>query len=192
MTVPDVAKGHEMPHFLPGGEALLFTVVSNENNSIWVLSLESGERKNLLEGSRPWYVPTGHIVYERSGSLFAVPFDNDRLQVIGSPTPLAQKLRVHRPGFAQFAVSDNGTLVYAPGSGGVRGELVWMDRQGRTEALDIRRNFVDLRISPDGQRVALGIQEGSGWASSMQIRATNSSAPGPGYSRINVLTHPST
>jgi serine/threonine-protein kinase len=150
-----------MPHFLPGGEALLFTVIGHENNSIWALSLNSGERKNLLDGSRPLYVPTGHMVYERGGSLYAVPFDIDKLQVVGSTTPLAQKLRVPSPGFAQFAVSDNGTLVYVPGSGGVTGELVWMDRQGRTEALDIRRNFVRVRISPDGQRVALEIQEGS-------------------------------
>jgi len=101
------------------------------------------------------------MVYERGGSLYAVPFDIDKLQVVGSTTPLAQKLRVPSPGFAQFAVSDNGTLVYVPGSGGVTGELMWMDRQGRTEALDIRRNFVRVRISPDGQRVALEIQEGS-------------------------------
>jgi len=42
LTVPDAESGelgHEMPHFLPGGEALLFTVIGHENNSIWALSL---------------------------------------------------------------------------------------------------------------------------------------------------------
>ena len=172
LTAPDAESGelgHAMPLFLPGAEALLFTVIGDENNSIWALSLHSGERKNLLEGSRPWYVPTGHMVYERGGSLYAVPFDIDKLQVVGSPTPLAQKLRVDLPGFAQLAVSDNGTLVYVPGSGGVRAELVWMDRQGRTEPLDIRGNFRSSRISPDGQRVALSIQEGSTYAANIWI-----------------------
>jgi serine/threonine-protein kinase len=179
LTVPDAESGeggHEMPHFLPGGEALLFTVIGNESNSIWAVSLESGERKNLLEGSRPWYVPTGHMVYERGGSLHAVPFDIDTLQVVGSPTPLAQKLRVPSPGFAEFAISDNGTLVYVPGSGGVKGELMWMDRQGKSETLGIHRNIVGdvareerVRISPDGQRVALAIQESSTWHSNIWI-----------------------
>ncbi len=44
-----------------------------------------------------------------------------------------------------------------------------MDRQGRTEPLDIRGNFLSSRISPDGQRVALEVQEGSTYAANIWI-----------------------
>ena len=65
MTTPDAAQGertHSWPEILPGGEAVLFTIVANpiEDSRIAVLSLETGERTVLVEGeSRPQYVLRG-------------------------------------------------------------------------------------------------------------------------------------
>ena len=68
-----------------------------------MLSLKTGEQRVLLDGGvDARYVPTGpgpdgrgtgHIVYWRAGSLFAVPFDLDRLQVLGSPVPIRRRVR---------------------------------------------------------------------------------------------------
>ena len=65
-------------------------------------------------------------------------------------------------GAANFAMSSNGSLVYASGesvAGNERG-LVWVDRQGREEAIPApKRLYAYPRISPDGTRVALDIRD---------------------------------
>ena len=93
ITQLDEAAGevsHRLPHFLPGGKALLFTVRYRTSARDWkrvrifVQSLETGQRKWLLEGgSDARYVPTGHLVFAREARLLAVPFDLDRLEVTG-------------------------------------------------------------------------------------------------------------
>ena len=52
--------------------------------NIAVQSLATGERKVLIEGGADArYIPTGHLVYMREGTLMAVPFNLDRLAVTG-------------------------------------------------------------------------------------------------------------
>jgi serine/threonine-protein kinase len=64
-------------------------------------------------------------------------------------------------GAAQFAISREGTLVYAPGrSMGIHHRLVWVDRQGRIEPLSDKTGaFAAPRVSPDGQRIALRVED---------------------------------
>jgi eukaryotic-like serine/threonine-protein kinase len=79
---------HKWPAFLPGGKALLYTVLRGPNNpaKIVVRTLATGEQHDLITGgSRPMYVSSGHLVYAQQGNLMAVPFDLDELQVTGSP-----------------------------------------------------------------------------------------------------------
>jgi hypothetical protein len=92
MMRPDREKGvkvHRFPQILPDGESVLFmigtsTISSYDDATIAVVSLRTGEQKTLIEGgSKPHYLPTGHIVYARGGSLMAVPFDLARLAVTG-------------------------------------------------------------------------------------------------------------
>ncbi len=80
------------PQLLPDGDTLLFTLVKRTDAAIdsWsdaqvvVQSLETGERKLLMEGGLDArYVSTGHIVYASGGTLFARPFDLSRLAVTG-------------------------------------------------------------------------------------------------------------
>ncbi len=94
LTTPDSTKGetgHYFPQLLPGGKAVLFIVLAAGPDRIEVLSLETGERKVLIEGGTDVrYVPTGHLVYaqaETPGTLLAVPFDPERLEVTGAPAP---------------------------------------------------------------------------------------------------------
>ena len=63
-------------------------------------------------------------------------------------------------GAAQFSVSDTGGLVYVTGIGLVNRTLVWVDRDGREEALAAEpRAYTYPRISPDGGRVALDVRD---------------------------------
>src|SRR5205823_14960051 len=83
---------------------------------IVVQSLQSGERKTLIEGgSDARYLPTGHIVYALGGTLFAVPFNLRRLEVTGGPTPILEGVRrssFNATGTAQLSFSENGSLAY--------------------------------------------------------------------------------
>ena len=69
----------------------------------------------LVDGTHPRYAPTGHIVFARADSLWAVPFDADRLEMTGAPTPVLEEVRVSgNIGLANFALASDGSLVLCP------------------------------------------------------------------------------
>ncbi len=169
LTTPDAERGetgHAWPEVLPSGEAVLFTVVHGlgaENMELAVLDLTTMEQKVLLAGgSHAQYAATGHLVYDADGTLWAVPFDLDRLEVTGDPVPLLEGVMGDPTGVAQFSLSANGSLLYAVGDpGGTASRtLLWVDRQGQEEPLAApARAYQYLRLSPDGTRLALGAQD---------------------------------
>ena len=155
--------GHFGPQVLPGGKTVLFTVGSAAGTQLAVQSLETGERRVVLEGAgNALYVPSGHLVYPQTGTLMAVAFDLEQLEARGDPNPILQD--VMQAGgairYAQLTFSDTGTLVYvrsdtAPGQGRT---LVWVDRKGAMEPLAVSpRAYDHLDLSPDGQRVTVQI-----------------------------------
>ena len=100
-----------------------------------------------------------------NGVLLAVPFDLGARRVTGGPVPLVEGIRDaagERTGAAQFSVARNGSLVYVPGGGGRESglSLVWVTRTGEESltAAEVR-DYGDLRVSPDGTRVAMGIYD---------------------------------
>jgi eukaryotic-like serine/threonine-protein kinase len=162
---------------LPGGEAMLVTLgklpsmgdaVSDPNpdlltdTRIIVVSLKTGTRKTIVEhGADARYVPTGHIVYADVDTLLAIRFDPKRQQVIGESVPVVQGVR-RSPATpaAQYTVSSNGTLVYVPGSVSERQSLAVIDRQGRAEVLKTSpAAYSAPRVSPDGKRIAVAIED---------------------------------
>jgi hypothetical protein len=130
LTKPDRERGegdHYWPEFLPGGDAVLFTITpldgSIENAQIAVLDLRTGTSKVLIRGgSHAHYVPTGHLVYGVTGTLRAVAFDRGRLEVVGTPAPVLEGVMTTTQGAADVAVAANGSLVYVPGAAGGGGQ----------------------------------------------------------------------
>jgi len=171
LATPDPDKGESLylaPQVLASGKAVLFTIGRGpESYQIAVLSLETGERKILIEnGRQATYVNTGHLIYEQSatGNMMVVSFDLATLEVTSDPVPVVQGVRQTNPGSVDYALSDEGTLVYVPGgSGGRKGNLVWVDRKG-TERIITRekRSYTMPRISPDGKRVSVAVDEDDG------------------------------
>ena len=99
LTKPDRERGeddHVWPEFLPDGKAVLFTInpatgMGIDNAQIAVLDLRTGTSKVLIRGgSHAHYVPTGHLVYGVAGTLRAVAFDPERLEVVGTPAPVLE------------------------------------------------------------------------------------------------------
>jgi len=171
LTTPNRAQGegdHQWPEFLPGGRAVLFTITSAggelDNSQVAVLDLRSGQQKILVRGgSHAHYLPSGHLVYDAGGTLRAVAFDADRLDVGSAPpVPVLSQVSTTSSGGGDFDVAQNGTLVYIPGGiQTVSRTLVWVDRQGREEPITKAppRAYLYPRLSPDGTRVALDIRD---------------------------------
>ena len=134
-----------------------------DDAQIVVHSLETGERKVLIEGGRDArYLATGHLVYVFDGTLVAVPFDARRIEVTGGPVPMVEGIlsASTSTGAAKFSVSDTGTLVYVAGSSLEVRTLVWVDRQGKEEVLTAEpRAYFYPRISPDGNRLAVDVRD---------------------------------
>ena len=154
------------PQVLPGGKAVLFTsnVIANapyDTATVVVQRLPNGERTIVQKGGYyARYLTSGHIVYLNKGTLFARTFDLARLAVSGSPVPGVEGVSsVLDCGGAQFAVSDTGTLAYIAGpsfGGGLR--IDWLDHDGRTTPMRTTlANWFNIRMAPDGQRLALAI-----------------------------------
>jgi serine/threonine-protein kinase len=170
---------YSAPQWLPDGKSVLFTKVGFQQipitSQIMVQSIGMEEPSELFAGYFARYLPTGHIVYTvgdniadiEGHNLFAVPFDPDKLEVTGGQVSLVEDIRglygVH------YAVSDSGTLVYMPSLGGTGAgnsssggrTLAWVDRKGEENPLSAPPdNYGNIRISPDGTRVALAVTAG--------------------------------
>ncbi len=166
------------PQVLPGAQAVLFSgpYGSGSNWENWedldigVLQFSTGQTKTLLHsGYWPRYLPTsgdmGHLVYMHEGTLFAVGFDPQRLEIRGTPVPLLDDIGASSniiDGGGQFAFSDTGTFVYLSG----RPEnnvfpIQWLDATGKTTPLVAQPGIYNTpRLSPDGSRLAYTVGGG--------------------------------
>jgi len=171
LTRLDASAGeitHRFPHVLPGGKAVVLTShtssVSFDDADIVVIFPETGERRMVLEGGyAARYSPSGHLLYMQRGTLFAAPFDLDRLAVTRSPVAVIERV-VHRStsALAQFSLAADGTLAYLPDQeSSHRFPIAWVTDQGELQPTGVAGDYSAVRLSPDGRRLALQIREGS-------------------------------
>jgi serine/threonine-protein kinase len=174
VTVTEPAKGdvaHLFPQILPGGKAVLFTsgeLGLDSSFRIEVMSLADRRRKILVQaGTAGRYLATsagaGYLIYLSQGTMFAVPFDLKTLEVRGTPVPLLERVAYSTQfGGAWFDASRNGTLVYRSETRQGNNVVQWMDSAGKTQPLLAKPgNYRRPRLSPDGQRLAIELREGS-------------------------------
>jgi len=125
-------------------------------------------RKRLLEDAADArFVPTGHLVFARMGTMMAVPFDVRRREVTAPPVVVLDDIMQALNGSnapaltaaMQAAISPTGHLVYL--AGGLTPDrsrqLVWLDRQGRAAPIRAAGDlpFFAARLSPDERSVAV-------------------------------------
>jgi serine/threonine-protein kinase len=153
---------HRFPEMLPGGRVILYSTATGvAEHRVVVQSLESGTRRVLATGVSPHYT-NGYLTYVDAGTLFAVPFDRDRLELTGTPIALVRGIRMIA-GAPQVAFSAAGSMIYVVGEPqSFTNSLVWIDVNGREEPTGATgRAMAQPRISPDGQRVAVAMRSGT-------------------------------
>ncbi|HMH85028.1 MAG TPA: protein kinase [Gemmatimonadaceae bacterium] len=177
--VEKLARQWRYPRLLPGGAWALHT---DWDGSLTISSVKSGRAfgvtsegvtrrdstdvSKLVFGTNPVYVPSGHIVYlsGAGGVLMALPFDAERLQVLGPAAPVLQGVRQEAEGGGgQFAIAHDGTLIYAPGADAGVSQLVWLEPPSKQDTLPFpKAKYGSFDLSPDGKQILVRVQSASG------------------------------
>ena len=191
IAAAEPAKTPLLPQVLPRRRGILYTEAANSDpasGTIVFRDLAGGSRKEVIQGGRsPRYLASGHLTFVRSGSLFAVPFDLDALQVTGEAVPVVEGLfQTAILGIPNAAIAANGTLVYEPSGTGTtpQAPLMWLRQTGALLPLRTTpASFTHPRFSPDGRRVAMVIADGRqtdiwvyDWARDILTRVTTDPA----------------
>jgi serine/threonine protein kinase/Tol biopolymer transport system component len=168
-TVGERVSAQRWPQALPGGHTVLYSeryeTSGFDSANVVVAPVMGGPAKVVVEGGYYGrYLPSGHLIYVQQGSLFAVPFDLAKLETVGRAVPALDNF-VANPatGGAQYAFSLDGSFVYLPGKA-FTGErrIDWMSRDGKPTVLRAAlSDWRQPRFSPDGQKLAIAISDGT-------------------------------
>jgi serine/threonine-protein kinase len=160
-------RTHRWPQVLPGSKAVLFTSHSStgvyNDANIEALSLATGQRKILVKGGFfGRYLPSGYLVYMHESTLFAAPFDPDRLALTGPPAAILEDVSSNSTAGGDFAFSRTGTFVYLAGKAqGAGAPITWLDSAGARQLLYAPTGLCFTpRFSPDGKRLAFAMNSG--------------------------------
>jgi serine/threonine-protein kinase len=176
---PSEAHRYTDPQMLPGSRAALLAAWASldpDEAEIVAVDLATGASTSLLgDAMHPLFVDTGHLLFVRRGTLMAVGFDPEALELLGEPFLLLADVAhaVGMPntnfetGAAQVALSPAGHMAYA--RGGVfperRGEVVRVGLDGEAKLLfSGQRNYVQVRTSPDASRLVFSFLSGQAQA----------------------------
>ena len=186
-------SGYGWPHLLPGDRAVLFTIFTDaaSDGMIAVRDLERGTQKILVRGGgSSVFNRSGHIVYGTAGTLRAVRFNPATLTVSGNPVPVLDHVATKGTGAIDVAVSNRGVATYITGDQSTV-DVVSFDRRGGQERLNLPpRAYVSLRVSPDGQRIAIDLrdQENDIWVWDISRRTLQRVTDGAFVDRAPVWT----
>jgi eukaryotic-like serine/threonine-protein kinase len=195
LSKPDSARqiiDHFFPTFLPDGRHFLYWQSSQrpENIGLYIGSLDSkpeeqGAKKVLAANFQPVYIPAqnsgpGHLLFLRDLTLMDQQFDDKRLELIGEPVPVVEKVGSYMA-FGFFSASTNGLLIYRSGNAVQVIQGMWFDRQGKSLGVmgESGVGLDGLSLSPDSDKAAISlVKMNQGFASTDlwlvdSARATN-------------------
>jgi Tol biopolymer transport system component len=142
------------PHFLPDGKHYL---CYSEGN-IYVGELGGPGLRQVSAADSAAVYSSGHLLFVREGSLYALPFDAQKVEPGGTPFLVAKQVPVYG-NIAAVSVSAVGDVVYRTGQGGGQRLFKWFDRNGK-EIETVEGGPVTLAegapaLSPDGSSLAI-------------------------------------
>jgi len=164
-TLEPGETSHRWPAALPDGSLVFAAGVGRSwsDARLVVQPADGSARKALpVAGSGPVFVPSGHLLFVQSRTLFAAPFDPKRREVTGGATPIIQSVLMNDgDGRAAFAVSKAGTAVWITSTFAYdHRKLVWVDLSGKVTPVGVPDRTYELpRISPDGRFATVTVRE---------------------------------
>ncbi len=171
ITKPDLSRGeltHRWPYFLPDGRHFFYLAAnfaggSREIASVQLGSLDSEETKPLFHARSNVAYTSGYVLYVRDRTLMAQPFDEKQLEIRGQPFPIAEQVQYDELTWrGVFSSSPSGILAYQGGNTGANSRTIIFDRAGtEVKTIGAPADFIDHRLSPDGQRLAVGVLDSS-------------------------------
>ena len=154
---------HRWPKFLPDGKHFLFFATNHSGGSeqgIYFGSLADGSYKHVIDSDSDAQYASGYLLYHLQQALLAQKFDPSSGTVSGDPAPVANSVEYDSGTWhTSFAASQNGLLVYEPGSKALGTDLYWLDASGKLLKKVGERAFYkgSGRFSPDGKRLAVSM-----------------------------------
>tara|TARA_B100000315_G_scaffold233813_1_gene247276 strand:- start:27668 stop:28963 length:1296 start_codon:yes stop_codon:yes gene_type:complete len=165
-VIPATENGEEIAHrdaaAIPGGRGFVSIGQTRGSSSVFLHPPGGGEPVLLITGRLARVSPSGHLVFEQDGTLWAVALDVDRAPVVGESVALANLAGAVPFLSPMFDLSVNGSLVYVTGGSGEwpNRSLYWVARDGQEERLDIEpRPYWFPRASPDGEQIGFHIMD---------------------------------
>jgi eukaryotic-like serine/threonine-protein kinase len=157
---------HRWPCFLPDGKHFLY-MAANHNDptstdtAVFFASLDGKENRLLISSRSNAIYASGFLLYIRDNALVAQPMNASSGRFQGDATVLNDDVQVDATLWrGTFAASDNGTLLYQPGSAAAGLNLVWFDRNGKQEGtVSAPNDYRQIELSPDGKRVVVSMGE---------------------------------
>ena len=183
LTTPDTAQheeDHLFPSVLPGGRGVIFTVSARRSRRQRAgrrARFEDGASQDARAGANQaeYVAPptgsgqTGYLVYAVAGGLRAVGFDPVRLELLGDPVTVVDRMMTKRSGATNYTASRFGTIAYVPEGAAEPTPMShwygWIGRGSRNRS-GCRRGPTVLRVSRPTARV---------WPSVSSMTATSRS-----------------
>jgi Tol biopolymer transport system component len=156
---PKEPGGLVFPSLIPGSQWLLYNsrLAAGTGASpviVHLMTIDGNTDRTLFTTDSPAvYGAPGYILYLRGSVLMARPFDPKGGELRGDAVPVVE-------GVDAFSVSENGVLVYRPGSAAADAHLVWFDRAGKNlGTVGSAADYSGPALSPDGSRLAVAIRD---------------------------------
>jgi hypothetical protein len=133
---------------------------SGDFQDIVAFDIETREKIPLISrGYCPAFVPPDRLIFARGGDLYAARFDTRLRKTVSEPSLLQSSVAMESfGGTAQYAASDNGTLIYVAGDDRSVGVPALIRRDGVAQPVKLAPQlYRAFALSPDGQRMAAEI-----------------------------------
>jgi Tol biopolymer transport system component len=162
---------HRYPFFLPDGRHVVYLALTGHgatgaeaesDNRVFVVSLDDGEKKQLVQGAANAEFAGGRLTYYRGGQLVARPFEPEGLALSDDQEIIASDVQYdasYERGL--YSVSAR-TLAYHAGDFLGANIVQWFGRDGAPlEQVSDEGLTFDTQISPDGRQIAYMAVDGT-------------------------------
>ncbi len=175
------------PRVMPGGRWVVFQRSLSPNwddTLIMIVSIDGGEPRELMRiGAHPRFLASGHMVFQREGTLMVVAIDAEQGRVVSSEVSVLRGLDGSEHWFpATFDLTEGGDLIHiAAPSEAATSEVGTMSLAGEWRSLGLEFDAnSSLAISDDGSRLAIrSLDDGRSKVSEMEL-ARGITRPIPG------------